>query len=507
MKSLRIFAALVFFLSLSVIFIDIYELLIFKIKNSALFFQFMPSVLSFKNAGSLVSSGFLFVLILTLLFGRIYCSSVCPIGIAQDLLLRIKNLFKKNVFKYSPPFRIRYLFLIAAALSLIAGNMFVYNILDPYANFGRIMITFFRPLFILFNNTLGSLLEDYKLYLLFQTPYPDMHFLSLLFAGFYFLLILILSFKGRIYCNLLCPVGALLGILSGKSLFKININRESCIQCKKCEQVCKASCIDLEHKEIDNSRCVACFNCLSVCSRKSIRYGFSGQGAVKNEEPDTGKRNFLKTVLIGIPSFILPFQPRKACADEFSINEKTPVSPPGSGSISHFTENCISCHLCIGVCPSNVLEPALFDYGIKGILQPTMNYEKSFCNYECFKCSEICPTGAIEKITKKQKKEIQVGKARFIKEKCIVYTKNTDCGACSEHCPTKAVNMVPYQGGLAIPLVEEQYCVGCGACEFACPVLPEKAIIVNGNEIHQKAEIRKEEKHGIEYNAQNDFPF
>ena len=182
-KILRVFFAVFFFLSLSFLFIDFYEFLVFKLKNYVLFFQFMPSIIRFKNSATLLSSGFLLILIITLLFGRIYCSCLCPTGILQDILLRMHSFFlKKRSFRYFPPSKIRYYSLAAAILALLFGNMVIYNLLDPFADFGRIMITFFRPLFIGLNNVLGTILEKYKIYLLFQTRYPHINTLSLLFV-------------------------------------------------------------------------------------------------------------------------------------------------------------------------------------------------------------------------------------------------------------------------------------------------------------------------------------
>ena len=138
-------------------------------------------------------------------------------------------------------------------------------------------------------------------------------------------------------------------------------------------------------------------------------------------------------------------------------------------------------------------------------MQPVMDYHTGFCNFECTKCSEICPTGAIKSIKIETKKITQIGIAHFVRQNCIVRTEKTDCGACAEHCPTKAVRMVPWKQGLVIPEVTPDICIGCGACEFACPTTPYKAIYVEGNDEHKMANEPDKEKQEIK--VEDDFPF
>ena len=128
------------------------------------------------------------------------------------------------------------------------------------------------------------------------------------------------------------------------------------------------------------------------------------------------------------------------------------------------------------------------EYGLGGMLQPTMVFEKGFCNYDCTVCTDVCPTGAIRPLTVHEKHRTQVGYAVFIPENCIVERFGTDCGACAEHCPTQAVSMQPYKDDLAIPVVDASICVGCGGCEYACPAEPYKAIHVEGNPTQKQRE-------------------
>jgi len=133
-------------------------------------------------------------------------------------------------------------------------------------------------------------------------------------------------------------------------------------------------------------------------------------------------------------------------------------------------------------------------------MMPVMYFEKGFCNYDCTICTNVCPNNALTSLTMEQKHRLQVGKVVFVPELCVVNTKGTSCGACSEHCPTQAVKMVSYKNGLTIPFVDANICVGCGGCEFICPVRPNRAIYVEGNRVHQQArafEVEKKEEKEI----------
>jgi ferredoxin-type protein NapF len=191
--------------------------------------------------------------------------------------------------------------------------------------------------------------------------------------------------------------------------------------------------------------------------------------------------------------------------DTFSKRIEYPVTPPGSVSQHHFTRACTACHLCVSACPTGVLQPSLFEYGLAGMMQPFMDYDVDFCNYECTRCSEICPNGAILPLTAEEKLTTQIGVVRFEKHNCIVHTDGTACGSCSEHCPTQAVKMVPYIGELTIPEIIPDICIGCGACEYACPVTPYKAIVVDGHLEHAIAQ--KPEETELEEKPLEDFPF
>lgn len=175
-----------------------------------------------------------------------------------------------------------------------------------------------------------------------------------------------------------------------------------------------------------------------------------------------------------------------------AYKKENPITPPGSVSLEHFQAHCTSCHLCVSKCPSHVLKPVLMEYGLEGMMQPTVSFEKGFCNFDCTVCGDVCPNGAIKPLTVDEKHLTQMGHVIFIEENCIVHTDGTSCGACSEHCPTQAVAMVPYKDGLTIPQVNTEICVGCGGCEYVCPAHPFRAIYIEGNPVQKEAKPFKE---------------
>ncbi len=513
LRKIRIVVSIIFLLLIAIVFLDITNILPASFISSVTFLQFIPSTIKFANLLLPTSIGFIIVLVLTLLFGRVYCSSICPLGTMQDISsYAAKKFNKKKKFTYTKEyFWLRYTVLVIVVISILFGNLFLVNLLDPYSNTGRIFAQLFNPLLMHLNNIAAFTLEKFNIYLIYPIEIKIFYVIAALFPLMFLAIVIYLSYKrGRLYCNTICPVGTLLGLISKFTIFKLKIDKASCEGCGVCARVCKAECIEKSTKEIDFSRCVACYNCLDVCPSDSINYQLISIDIIQSGS-DESRRNFISRTsmfFIGLTTTTLSqitIIPKKA--SKIAEKKNFAVSPPGSNKIDHFNNNCTACHLCVTACPTKVLQPSITEFGIFNIFQPFMDYKTSFCNYDCIACSEVCPTSAILLLTGARKKNIQIGKAIFIKENCIVETENTACGACSEHCPTKAVMMVDYKGNLKIPEVTNKYCVGCGACEFACPTNPYKAIYIDGNFVHQTAEKKPTEKLDQKINYKEEFPF
>ena len=492
------------------------------------------------------------ILVGTLLLGRFYCSMICPLGILQDLISRAVKLIRpKRKFGFRKPIRLMRTFFLTVfcVVAAVVGPTFALILFDPYSNFGSIADNIFKPIYVHANNLLSNLCVGYNVFWFYQVN-PTVRTIEAFFVALAALIIVgvLAAWNGRTYCNTICPVGTVLGWLSRISFFRIHIDPYKCVSCGLCAQKCKASCIDNKGKVVDNSRCVDCFDCLYDCrfgaislfplaATKSQPKSKSGEGSDKNSnkdssnnsqkitkndtastastisaadtistastanmsntakdvstsEPAVGRRVFVGTLLT-----IAAAAP-KAVAEEMEavyvgktpFERKTPIAPPGALSIGHLNAHCTSCHLCVAKCPPHVLKPAVFEYGLKGFLQPYMEFSRGFCNFDCTICSDVCPNGALLPLTQEQKHMTQVGRVVFIEDNCVVKVNKTSCGACSEHCPTQAVAMVPYENGLTIPKINPDICVGCGGCESICPARPFRAIYVEGNAVHKDRE-------------------
>lgn len=515
LKHIRTVFALLVLLLFTFLFIDFRGILGEKAFGPVTYLQFVPSFLKFVIAGVAASTGFIVILVLTALTGRTYCSFLCPLGILQDVISRIGGLVKRRFrrYGYKKPYTIlRYLILVVTAALLAIGGVYVLTILDPYSTFGRFMTYFGQPVVLFLNNLLASLLGKFDIYTIYHVDIKPYELAVYIIPAAFLLLVGVLSFRyGRLYCNTVCPVGTLLGLLSKVSVFRIMFEEEKCTRCGRCAMACKSSCIDFLNKDVDLSRCVSCFNCIDSCKEDAMSYGLVRikKKAGEDSGTDASRRGFIagSIALIAGGSQLLRAQDTTPSPTKDSTVKEDrlyPVSPPGSAGIEAFTSRCTACTLCVNACPTNVLQPSVNEYGFIGIMQPRMDFHSGFCNYDCIRCTEVCPTGAIMPLMIEAKQLTQIGKAVFIKENCIVHTEKTACGACSEHCPTKACHMVPYEGKLLIPEVKDEICVGCGACEYACPTRPFRSIFVDGNPLHEaasKPEIKEMEA------VPSEFPF
>jgi ferredoxin len=514
LRTSRIFFSSLILIFFILIFIDFRSMIPAEYHSALLYLQFVPSFVRFVDLNSLAAAGFLIVLLLTLFSGRTYCSFLCPLGIGQDLFSRIGGKFRKKFrrFGFQKPFTIlRYSILAITLIVTMTWGIYMVTLLDPYSIFGRFMTFFAKPIILIINNRLAGISGKFDFYSITNIPVKGFTLAVYSVPVAFLLLVGFLSFtRGRLYCNMICPVGTLLGLVSKISPLRIRLDESACKRCGRCAVRCKSHCIDFLNNDIDVSRCVNCFNCVTTCQDNAISYKFAPLVSKEHKTDESRRKSvavmmlFFSGIRYSVKSQVksAPVPKKNSTVME---NKTFPVCPPGGLGITDFNKDCTACSLCISICPNNVLQPAFMEYGLSGMMQPVMNYHKSFCSYNCVICTEICPTNALHPLIIDAKKLTQIGKVVFIKDNCIVKSEKTACGACSESCPTKAVHMIPYEGNLLIPDVNTEICIGCGHCEFSCPTIPYKAIFVDGNPVHVAAKKPENVESGIKVPVE--FPF
>ena len=460
--------------------------------------QFLEAVL----AGSvLIVAG---ITILTLIFGRIYCSVICPLGIMMDLFGWLGKKSKKNRYSFSKEMKwLRYPMLVVLIVAHMAGVAVLVQLLAPYSTFGLIATNLLQPVYQAGNNVLATIAEHFDSYAFYHSEIWLRSVASLVIAIVMLVVIAVLAWRnGRTWCNTICPVGTLLSFLSRFSFLKIRFDENKCRNCSLCSKNCKAACIDYKTHTVDASRCVVCGDCIESCkfgalsyARKTSRTSITSQTSeTRKTGPENDRRRAFLISSALLTTAALAQQKDKMMdgglaeiADKVAPERQTPLTPPGSLSAQNMAHNCTGCQLCISQCPNQVLRPSS---DLLHLMQPVMSYERGYCRPECNRCSEVCPAGAIKPIKAEDKASTQIGHAVWIKKNCVVLTDDVECGNCARHCPVGAIEMVPSnpddEESPYVPAVNEARCIGCGACEYLCPARPFSAIYVEGHEVHKE---------------------
>ena len=514
LRKIRITIALLLFVAITLLVLD------FTSSFDTLFswiakIQLVPAILA---------ANFIVVAVLaivTLLMGRIYCSAVCPMGTYMDCVAWLwRKLFQKGRAKYHhiehPLVHnvIRGSFLALFIILMVCGMVGVASLIAPYSSYVRMVLTILKPIYLIGNNALAYVAEQMDSYAFYGVEVWFQPSLVLITTLITWLLISFMAARwGRLYCNSICPVGSVLGLLARFSWLKPVIANDKCVHCGLCERGCKAQAIKVtrEGTTIDYTRCVDCFDCLEACKHGAVEFkgsGFKGQGSrlgdlqntpitpntpnTPKESPSLSRRTFLLTALSMGAGAALAQTGKKmdgglaVVKDKVIPERQTPILPPGAQSAEYFAKHCTACQLCVSECPNDVLRAST---DLLHFMQPVMGYEYGYCREECHKCSDVCPTGAIKLADAAMKTSTKVGQAHWIKKNCIPVTDGVDCGNCARHCPTGAIEMIPLdendEEGAYIPMINEARCIGCGACENLCPARPLSAIIVEGIEQQQ----------------------
>lgn len=498
LKYIRIVAAVIIFAAVVFLFIDAYGYAAGHLDFVAKI-QLVPALLSLNLAAILL------LLFLTLIFGRVYCSVICPLGVYQDFVARIRKLFagkkkrKVGVYKYkkaSTRLRVIFLGLFVAVFLLSLLNVMALSIgalIEPYSAFGRMVTAFVSPVYEAANNYLAegsAQVGDFD-YSFVSRSVP---LVLLIVAALTFIVVSVLAFTGgRKYCNTVCPVGTVLGYLSKFSWLKIRINKAECNRCGSCQRHCKATCIDSKNHDIDYTRCVDCFDCLNVCSKNAIYYGPQRRESVETEntaDGNKGRRRFLATV--SVITGVIAAEAAGEVVDKITdggltplksrpaTDRKTGILPPGAQSQAHMNSHCVGCQLCIQACPQGILEMST---ELSTFMQPVMTYRNNYCLPECNRCSQVCPAGVFLPLNSPQKSSLKIGTAVVNYSECISANGIDSCGNCGRHCPAGAIVMED-NGEATVPVVNENICIGCGACEVHCPVGTVQSMTADRPAIH-----------------------
>ena len=493
LKIIRIAVAAVMFVLFFGVGIGIRQL------NAVLVTQFGPGLMSLTSVFFVNTlAAVVLIAVVTLLFGRIYCSVLCPLGILQDgiafLAQRIKGKAHRR-YRFLDTRPVKYGVFLFVLILGAAGVMLPLIALLPSSNFFTIVSNVFLRVFSSvdpetareFGSAEHAAQETGALFGQFSVNPPAAAFFFSL--GVFLFVAALAAWRGRIYCNTLCPVGAVLSLIGQKPLYRIALSQEMCVCCGMCEAACKGGAIDSKKKSVLAENCVMCFNCIPACKRGGVRL----EKRPKMASFSLSRRHFIGAaggVVAGVGAAVIARKLEKALPPKPS---REPAMPPGAGNARRFHSKCVGCGICIRECEGKVLVPAVGQYGLEGFMQPVVDYSRGSCVYDCNRCSNVCPPNALLPLSLEEKQLTRIGIA-------MVHGSCVGCGICASKCPANAIWI---ESRILMPLppdapqpsafpprrdVETQrkakvildYCIGCGVCQSVCPLPNGPAITVSG---------------------------
>lgn len=448
----------------------------------SLFLELNPltAVASFLTSWTLYKGLALSLLIIipTLFLGRFFCSWICPLGILNQWTSYIFNRrklvehYEENHYRKS--YRFKYYLLAVFGVLALFGSLQI-GLFDPIALISRSFVTAALPA----TNRVSGLIY-LKQPVFYGGVAISLVFVAILFAN---------RLMTRLWCRVLCPLGGLLGLLSLGSLLRIRRDVEKCTDCSKCLQHCQGGCDP--NSKLRASECHVCMNCIEQCPEGALRYGLPDVLSSIHQPFDISRRRLVET---GVASLIF-FPMMKSSLTAEAKSQPKVIRPPGSLAEGDFLKRCIKCSECMRVCPTNVLQPALFESGLEGLWTPILVNKIGYCEHNCTLCGQVCPTGAIRTISIEEKlgkkpfdRPVKLGTAFYDRGRCLPWAMDVECIVCEEVCPTspKAIwyrtEEVTTRDGakkvLKRPYLDPKKCIGCGICENKCPVIDKPAIRV-----------------------------
>ncbi|MBM4065254.1 MAG: 4Fe-4S dicluster domain-containing protein [Planctomycetes bacterium] len=459
----------------------------------------------------------LLVLFLTIPFGRFFCAWVCPLGTTIDITDHLfAGLRKKSQKSLYDGRRFKYYLLAFLLIGLLFGLQCI-GWLDPLSIATSVYAISIHPYIVNLINGLFGYLDAIPLIgyfftfihkvireMLFAYHAPFFRAHGILLMVFALLITAGMVFR-RYWCRNICPMGAILALLSDWTIFKRAVS-SSCTSCGLCVESCGMGAIESDGRGTKAGECILCITCRKVCPENSITFGMQ-QPIEQKFEVDLSKRAFIISGLTG--AVTTPFL-KLSYTKSINKGKTSIIRPPGAVDEKDFVALCIRCGECMKVCKTNGLHPVMLEAGIEGLWTPKLIPRIGYCDYGCVLCTRVCPSGALKRLPLEEKREVALGKARIDHNRCIPWVgyarlpelekewQDFNCGVCEEVCPvpTKAIHFNTYvdaQGReIRRPFVREDVCVGCGFCEKVCPVLGTSAIVVEGIQPQTKVKRPKE---------------
>ncbi len=506
--------------------------------------EFSPLVaLATLLANGTVFKGLLWslvILIPTIFMGRFFCGWICPLGtlnhwISEIRSERMKRKGKKRIEsnKYKKYQRIKYYIFLAFIAAALVGTVQV-GLFDPLSFLARSLGTVVLPTAHTAANSILSSVKSIGLppltglaQLLYDIISPllltfrQAHFHTILTIAFLFIGALVMNrIYTRFWCRGICPLGAMLGIFSRYAIFGLEKNEDKCDNCRLCQVHCQGADNPKVGEKWRQAECHLCLNCQSACPNSYLKFKFfpnqveSKTNPVGTQSVDISRRKVFLSLGSGLALY-----PLFRSGDDFEANTNPLlIRPPGSVEEKDFLARCIRCGQCMRVCPNNALHPTFMESGLEGLWSPIMIPKIGYCEPTCTLCGQVCPTGAILELTQKEKvgdKDTppnRIGTAFFDRGRCLPWAMAKPCIVCEEWCPTspKAIylndeTVLDSQGKevqVKRPYIDPNLCTGCGACEYACPVMDKRAVYVTsvGESRSYKNQILLQRK-GIERNT------